>query len=199
MKKLFLVLTLLCMLFAFCACSNSGSSGGEIDLTKMSDEQLANLQSQVQQEISSRPDDHAVMINQALDVLKARWKEEYDQCGKPGVTFRLDVRGVRVIRMKDNMDEKAAGTFGNIKYLIEFLFYDDYYSDRLGYSGHNVGYYDYSGAQNSVIVDRDGNMSISSNLIRIYVGKTYEQDYSGFIESVTDYRDQYNQVIEFSY
>ena len=95
MKKLFLVLTLLCMLFAFCACSNSGSSGGEIDLTKMSAEQLASLQSRVQQEISNRPDDHSVMINQALDVLKARWKEEYDQCGKPGLTFRLDIRGVR--------------------------------------------------------------------------------------------------------
>ncbi len=191
MKRIVGMMIVVGMLFA----TNAFCEG--IDLSGMSAAELAELQSRIQEEINSRPEDHEVLIAQALEVLKAGWKEEYDKNATSGVTFRLDIRGVRVIRIKDELNETAQKIFGDTKYVIEFLFYDDIYSDVNGFSGHKVGYYDYSGQMDSVLVDRQNNMTLSSHPIRNYSGRTYEMDYSSFIEEVTDYRDQYNQIIEF--
>ena len=115
------------------------------------------------------------------------------------MTFILDIRGVRVIKIKDDLDEETASRLQNARYIVDFLFYDDYLSASCSISGHNVGCHDLSMQKNDVIIDRDGNMSLTSHVIEVYRARTYQTDYSPIIESVTDYRDQYNQIIEFSY
>ena len=37
-----------------------------------------------------------------------------------------------------------------------------------------------------------GIMDVASNLIRMYRNKTYQTDYSDFIEAIDDYHGQYN-------
>ena len=188
--SILILISLLCCSFAL---------GEGIDLSQMTPEQLTELQARVQEEIDSRPEDHTLMIAGALEMLKAGWKEEYDKYGEPGMTFKLDIRGVRVIRLKDDLDEKTAGRLQNAKYIVDFLFYDDLYSDVMGFSGHKVGYYDYSGQKNNVVMDRDGHVFLAAHLLETYRSFTYETDYSSIVEEVTDYRDQYNQIIEFTY
>ena len=105
-----------------------------------------------------------------------------------------------MIRVKDNLDEKTAGYLKNAKFIIDFLFYDDYRSEMSNSSGHNVGFHDLTAVNNDVVIDHDGNIFLERNLIEVYMGRTYEYgDLSHIIESVTDYREQYNQIIEFKY
>ena len=173
--------------------------GEDIDLSELTPAQLAELQIRIQEEMDSRPEDHALLIAQALEVLKAGWKKTYDQQAKSGITFYLDIRGVRVIKLKDNLNEKAEKVFGSTKYIVDFLFYDDTYSCYSSFSGHNVGYLDLTAQKSCVLIDKQNNMTLSQNTIQSYFKMTYESDYSTFIEEVTDYRDQYNQIIAFSY
>ena len=195
MKRLIVLLLGLILLLPAC------SLGEELDLSEMTPEQLADLQSRIQAELNSRPGDYDVIITQALAVLKDGWKEEFAKYSQPGITYYVDIRGVRVVRIKDNLEGKASEPFGNLKYLVEFLLYDDYFSSGSSLkSGHNVGYLDLSGVNCVVTVDLDDNMALTmTNPLRIYSSRTFNYDYSAIIEEVIDLHDRYNQLIEFSY
>ena len=83
------------------------------------------------------------------------------------------------------------------QYVIEFLLYTDYMSVGERADGHNAGYYDNIGMYDNVIVYRDGRMECLSHVLSDYRSRTYELDYSTFIEQVIDLHEQYNQVIQF--
>ena len=193
MKRILILFLGLMLLLTGCA------FGEEPDLSGMSLEELLELQSRIRAEMGSRQEDYDALITRALSMLKAAWQEELARYDNPGKAYYVDIRGVRVIRIKEDLPERETEVFGGIKYLIEFLYYDDYMSCPAGFtSGHNVGYLDYSGAfANTFAVDDEGNMVPKPSLIRSYASRTYEADYSLFIEEVIDFRDQYNQVIEF--
>ena len=192
MRRIWICFIVLCMLCCSCAL------GEGIDFSALSDEQLAELQSGIREELNSRHGEHHQMITLALNVLRNGWQQEYQKKGMPGTTYYLDIRGVRVIKLKDNLDEKASEVFDNSAYIVEFLLYDDYWSASLGlsYSGHNTGYLDLTAQNDSVLVSKFGFMTLSSQTIKRYMSRTYAGDFSEFVESVTDYHDQYNQIIE---
>ena len=106
------------------------------------------------------------------------------------------LHGGTASRVREELAEKEAKYFGDISCVIEFLLYDDMLSSSG--PGHNAGYHDVSLQNYSVVVYRSGLVSTSkSSPITLYRSRTYESDYSSFIEEVVDYRDQYNQVFTF--
>ena len=194
MKKLFFLVLILCLSVA--------ASGlcEDLDLSGMTTEQLAELQSRIQDELDNRPADYDVIISEALDVLRDGWEKEYAKTAVPGTTYSIDIRGVRLIQIKDQLDGKEAEIFGGIRYLIEFLMYDDYFSSGTGMAQCNAGYMMLSGMNSTVVVDRNNQMALQgNNLIRLYTARTYNYDYSLFIEKVVDFHEQYNQVIAFTF
>ncbi len=191
MKRFVSLMAVLCML------CGAGALGEGIDLSGMTDTELEELQVRIREELNSRPDEHGQMIAEALEVLKAGWKKEYDEHAVPGTACILDIRGVRVVELKKELEEQESKVFGDTRYIVEFLFYDDFRSAFSGFSGHNAGYTDMSLLNDSVLVDGQNNMTLATGLIRRYALKAAETDYSSFIEKVTDYRDRYNRMIEF--
>ena len=104
------------------------------------------------------------------------------------------------IRIKEDLGEQESEIFNGIKYLVEFLLYDDYFSSGSSIPGHNAGYLDLSGLYCVVTVDYEGGMNLEkNNPLRIYTSRYYVQDYSTIIEDVIDLHESYNQLIEFAY
>ncbi len=193
MKRILVILLAMALLVPVCSC------GEDLNLSEMTTEELTALQFRIRSELNSRQMKYADIMEKALNVLKEGWKAVYAKSSNPDATYKLDIRGARVIVIKDDLDEKAAVLFGQAKYLVEFLFYDDYHSSELSLgSGHNAGYMDHSGINFIVGVDRNKNMMLINNdLFRLYSGRYYDNDFSSIIEEVYDYHGQYNQVIEF--
>ncbi len=196
MKKLLGIMIVLCLLIGTCALSE----GADFSTEKAAGS--SSLQSFIIRDKDKQSHEYDQMVEQALEVLIAGWKAEYDQCAAPGVSYYLDIRGVRVIEMKEGLvpgPDNYYSIFQNARYIVEFLFLDDYLSDYEKISGHNVGYLDYSGMNNCVLVDQQNNMTLARRVLDIYRGRTYNGDYSSIVEKVTDCGDRFNQVIEFKY
>ena len=137
------------------------------------------------------------LIRSALSALRSHMRNEYTPAkGFQTGIYTVDIRSTRLIRIKADLPEREAKYFSNIACVIEFLMYDDYYS--LSGGGHRTGYHDISMMNNCCTVSRAGVVSaVSLSPIRTYVSRTYETDYSTFIEEVVDYGAQYNQVFSF--
>ena len=135
----------------------------------------------------------------ALKVLAESWNDKYWDEGYSDKEHLLDIRSTRIICIKDEdeLEDTEADYFGDVQYIVEFLFYDDYmsYGDISG--GQNAGYYQMTGIDNNVIVYDDGSMECSSNFIRVYVSRTYKLNYSDFIDQVIDLHERLNQLILF--
>lgn len=193
MKRILVILLAMALLVPVWSC------GEELNLSEMTTEELTALQSRIRSELNSRQVKYADLMDRAMEVLKEGWKSEYAKGSNPDTTYMLDIRGARVIKIRDSLDEKAATLFGQAAYLVEFLFYDDYHSSSLSVSsGHNAGYMDHSGINCFVGADRSGNMMlVKDNPFLLYSRRYYNNDFSSIIEEVYDFHGQYNQVIEF--
>ncbi len=147
-------------------------------------------------ETTVRSDDS--LIRAALSSLRSAWQKEYSNSKwYPAGEYVVDIRGTRLIRIKDELAEREAKYFGDISCLIEFLMYDDSYG--MDGPGHNAGYHDISMQNYTVVVYRSGLMSsVKMSPIQTYRSRTYISNFSTFIEEVVDYRDQYNQVFTFT-
>lgn len=146
-------------------------------------------------ETTVRSDDS--LIRAALSSLHSAWQTEFSNPKRyPAGEYVVDIRGTRLIRIKDELAEREAKYFGGISCVIEFLLYDDLLS--MDGPGHNAGYRDVSLQNCSVVVYRSGLMSVKTSPISQYRTRTYVSDFSTFIEEVVDYRDQYNQVFTFT-
>ncbi len=145
---------------------------------------------------SAVPDDDA-LIRAAVQTLRGAWQKEYAPANyySAGI-YTLDIRATQLIRIRSELAEREAKYFGDIDCIIEFLVYDDSLSMNGG--GHGVGYHDVSRILYTVVVHRGGTLeAVKTSPIRLYASRTYEHDYSTFIEEVVDYGDQYNQVFDF--
>jgi len=140
---------------------------------------------------------YAELVDQAINVLAQKWNDIYWEEENPDEEYLLDIRGVRIVCIKDDLAEKQAEFFDGVQYIVEFLLYTDYMSVGEIASGHNAGYYDNIGMYDNVVVYRDGRMECLSHVLSDYRSRTYELDYSTFIEQVIDLHEQYNQVIQF--
>ena len=106
-----------------------------------------------QQDTSAAGRDDDALIKAAVQTLKSAWQKEYATCYKdiPG-EYLVNIRDTRLIRIRDELEEREAKHFGDISCVIEFLLYDDY----LGGAGHRAGYHDVSRMFCSVAVHRNG-------------------------------------------
>ena len=164
------------------------------------DELMSGVLSELEEDKSNLSGDetaYAELVDQAIDVLAQKWNDIYWEEENPDKEYLLDIRGVRIVCIKDDLAEKPAEFFDGVQYIVEFLLYTDYMSVGEIASGHNAGYYDNIGMYDNVVVYRDGRMECLSHVLSDYRSRTYELDYSTFIEQVIDLHEQYNQVIQF--
>ena len=164
------------------------------------DELMSGVLSELEEDKSNLSGDetaYAELVDQAIDVLAQKWNDIYWEEENPDKEYLLDIRGVRIVCIKDDLAEKPAEFFDGVQYIVEFLLYTDYMSVGEIAGGHNAGYYDNIGMYDNVVVYRDGRMECLSHVLSDYRSRTYELDYSTFIEQVIDLHEQYNQVIQF--
>ena len=78
-------------------------------------------------EVTENAGEYTEMVNDAIDVLAEAWNDIYsDESSYPNPEYLLDIRSTRIVCIKDTLDEKRAEYFGDIKYVIEFLLFDEY-------------------------------------------------------------------------
>ena len=123
---------------------------------------------------------HHEIVTEATEQLKKYWKQEYQDTKNNNTDGYFEIKNTRVITMKDNDIE----LFQDVAYIIEYELYTDYMG--------SAPYYENCGVNNNVVVYKNGTMDVASNLIRLYRNKTFQTDYSGFIEAIDDYHGQYN-------
>lgn len=119
------------------------------------------------------------MIVEATVYLEKYWKDIYEYDGIGDGYF--EIKNTRVIYMKENATEQ----FKDVRCVIEFELYTDFFGSSPYYS--NASLYN-----NVIVYDKDGSMEVASNVINQYRNKTFVTDFSDFIESIVDYRDEYN-------
>ena len=117
------------------------------------------------------------VIKEAIDALKDEWKNHYEEHNGDGY---FEIKNTRVIVIKDN-DNKY---FDNIKYIIEFVLFTDYYGTSPYYSEAHI--------LNSVIYYESGEIKPINNYLRLYSSKTFDYDYSKIIEIIVDCGSKYN-------
>lgn len=136
--------------------------------------------------------EYAEMVEDAINVLAETWNDIYsDEDFFPNPEYLLDIRNTRIICIKETLDEKQAEYFGDVEYVIEFILFDEYIPTGVS------GYYGYSGINDNVVVYKDGSMECTSRFLNGYRSRTFDADFSTFIDRVIDLREQYNQVIRF--
>ena len=124
---------------------------------------------------------HHEIVTEATQQLKQYWKQHYkeDDIETDGY---FEIKNTRVITIKENEIE----LFKDVDYIIEYELYTDYMG--------SAPYYENCGVKNNVVVYKNGTMDVTNSLIRMYRSKTYQTDYSGFIEAIDDYQGQYNCI-----
>lgn len=134
-----------------------------------------------EQEESSASPKHHEMITDATKELKKYWEQEYQKMsGDITTDGYFEIKNTRVITLKENDSD----FFRDVSYIIEYELYTDYMG--------TAPYYENCAIYNNVVVYKDGSMEVTSNFIRTYRSKTYQTDYTDFIETIDDYCDQYN-------
>ena len=124
-------------------------------------------------------ENHDAVITKAIEELRDCWKEVYKE-SQVKTDGHFEIKNTRMITVKDNDLE----IFDDIEYIIEFELYTDYRG--------SAPYYENVGINNTVVVYKNGKMAVESDLIRAYRSKTYQTDYSDFIQAIDDYHGYYN-------
>lgn len=124
----------------------------------------------------------AADVKGAVEFLKDSWKEIYNfDTGKTDRYF--EIKNTRVLTLKENSVED----FENVKYIIEFELYTDYF-------GCSPYYFD-AGVNDRVLIMKDGTMSLSErDPLSSYRSKSFKKDFSEFLEAIDDLGDKYNCV-----
>ena len=155
MKKLIILFLSIILMINFVSCGKIG------------------LNSEINEPVSA----YDSVIKEATDVLKDEWKNQYEEhCGDG----YFEIKNTRIIVIKDNENKY----FDNIKYIIEFVLFTDYYGTS--------PYYSEAHFLNSVIYYESGEVKPINNYLRLYSSKTFDYDYSKIIESIVDYGSKYN-------
>lgn len=125
-------------------------------------------------------DENSIIIEDARGTIEDYWRNLYEEDDIGNGYF--EIKNTRVIYIKENDIEQ----FKDVKYIIEFDIYTDYFGTAPYYS--NVHMY------NNVAVNKDGSMSVCSRLIEMYRNTTFDTDYSAFIDEIIDYKSEYNCI-----
>ncbi len=124
-------------------------------------------------------------VSQSIHALTEKWEEIYSAEDYSG-DKHLEIRNTRIVHISE---DTVVEDFQDMDYIVEFILFSDYFGSAPYYE--NIGHYD------CVVVYKDGSTSVEfANPFSIYRAINYAPDFSGIIESVVDYGDDYNQVIE---
>ena len=132
-------------------------------------------------------EEYDAVICRAMDVLVDSWSEIYEKT--PDITDRyLEIKNTRVIKIKENPNEKFAEIFGDkeIDYIVEFILYSNYFD--------SAPYYSNIGREDCVVFFSDGEIDMIQNPLNRYRNTTYNSDFSDIIESIADLGPAYNHV-----
>lgn len=117
------------------------------------------------------------VIKEAIDALKDEWKNQYEEhCGDG----YFEIKNTRVIEIKDN----DISVFKDVKYIVEFILFTDYYG--------SAPYYSEAVVSNVAVIYKNGNTEITGDLFRRYSSATYSYDYSNIIKNIVDCGSKYN-------
>ena len=119
------------------------------------------------------------VINKSITALKSEWKGIYNEFGRDGY---FEIKNTRVIEIKDN----DISAFKDVKYIVEFILFTDYYG--------SAPYYSEAVVSNVAVIYKNGNAEITGNLFRRYSSATYSYDYSDIIKNIVDCGDKYNLI-----
>ena len=158
MKKCLALLLSFCVVFYFTACGSVGKNHRE-GIAK----------------------DHREDIAKAIDEVSAVWKQIYldDRSEEFRPDGYLEIKNTRVINIKENEIEE----FDNVKCIVEFILYTDYFA--------SAPYYCNVGMNDTIMIFHDGTVEVTpKNPIEQYRIKYYTTDYSEFIDSIEDYHDK---------
>lgn len=146
-------------------------------------------------EEAENPYEREILLS--IDLMKAAWKDEYAKDPMPNAGI-LDLRECRLIIFRDELDEKTASVFDtllgrhDIRYLVEFMGYADYY-------GGGDTYYDEisrTGGSSCVVIYKTGEAQAYRGLLDYYRTRTYQSDFSAIIAEVVDFYDTYSGVYD---
>lgn len=160
MKKIFLIISIIVCCFAICFSACSPSNNSE---TQQYDE----------------------MMESAITELTKGWENKYKEFDLENRDNAIYIKNSRIIELTDNHEISA---FENIKYIIEFIIFSDYYGSGGKYF-HDIGLYD------TVIVYKDGSIEFSYyDIMRQYNNASYDYSFS-YVSQVIELESTYNQVI----
>jgi len=165
MKKGLAVFLSLAFMFCLTSCNNDKS-----------------LQNKKNEDVINGESVKDELIEDAIKELKSEWEDIYDKM-KLETDRYFEIKNTRVIKIKKTDIEE----FKDVKYIIEFVLYTDYFGSAPYHSNYRVS--------NSVIVYNNGDMKVpKKDLLEDYSIKNYIWDYSNIIDNVKDYDDKYNCV-----
>lgn len=123
-------------------------------------------------------------VEAAKKLLAEKWQTVYDESPFNVDNDRhLEVKHTRIVNIKETDIEALE----NVDYLIDFILFSNY-------SG-TAPYYNSVDLYDTVTVYKDGTMDCDIDVFSTYIG-TYGIDFTGLIESIEDYGDQFNGEIK---
>ena len=145
--------------------------------------------------ICNAEDKYDSIVEAAIESFADTWKttltdDSYQTDGY------VSIKNTRIIVLKedpvfssDTNKRSYEAAFKGARYVVEFLFYADYFG--------SAPYYSYPGINNAVLVFEDGSCETVKNPVDTYRSRSYETDYSGFIEECIDLGGDYNRDFDF--
>lgn len=129
-------------------------------------------------------------VTEAIETVSEFWDNYYGE-----YEFEdkyLKIINTRIVNIKNNIsDEVLRGDLiEDIDYIVEFELLSSY-----PYGA--IPYYINTGTNNCVVVYKDGTVNVQKSPLFLYSARTFTTDFSQIIESIEDFGEQYNQIIEF--
>ena len=192
MKRFYSLLLMVFLLFSF-------SSHAEYDLSGMTNEELAQLIEEAQNQLNrNQLLEEDEMVQKAVEVLLDYWTQEYNDEDKEEWYEQSDgyfeIIHTRVVYLRDSETAyglnaaKLKDMFPDSYAIVEFIILTDYYC--------SAPYYYESGmlGGSNIIVHNDGTMEAIFRLLDSIRSRTYDTDFSGIIKSISNLGDKYNGV-----
>lgn len=128
----------------------------------------------------TEPNEHHEMICEAIELLKDYWLDSYLD-NEHIEDYYFEIKNTRVCGILENDVQE----FSDVSYVIEFTLFTNYYC--------TAPYYMVTPFFNDcVIVHRNGTMEVSRNPFQLYRSRTFDNDFSSFLDEIWDYQGAYN-------
>ncbi len=122
-------------------------------------------------------------INDAIEIFSEELEKYYDEFE---IENRyIEIKNVRIIWLKDNDNELLK----DVECIVEFLAFTNYEESEPYYT--DVSTFD------TIVFRKDGSYVVEDYMSKVH-SQTYSWEHTEYIDRITDYDDEFNQVIELS-